>query len=59
MKHDLEKRIAALEEKSKSPTISTLLDLIIWANEHEDDPEEVKLSPGLEALVEDAIKEDE
>jgi hypothetical protein len=43
MKHDLEKRITALEEKSKSPTISTLLDLIIWANEHEDDLEEVEL----------------
>ena len=61
LKNSVEHRIAALEEKAKPPVISTLLDLIIWESEHKDDPEEaeVELSPELQALVDEAIKEDE
>lgn len=54
MKRDLERRIEALEEKAKPPMISTLVDLIEWVNEHENDSEEVEveLSPELQELVE-------
>ena len=56
----LNRRLAGLEavqEKVKPPVISTLVDLVMWVSEHENDKEEieVELSPELQALVEDAI----
>jgi hypothetical protein len=46
----VEKRLAALEEKAKPRTISTLVDLIIHVAEN---PEaDVELSPALQELVE-------
>ena len=55
MKHNLEKRLAGLEVKAKPRVISTLLDLINCIEENED----AKLSPELQALVEEASKEDD
>ena len=59
IKRDLEKRLAALEENAKPRVISTLADLVMWDAGHKDDGEEVELSPELQALVEEACKEDE
>jgi hypothetical protein len=47
---NVEKRLAALEEKAKPRAISTLVDLIIHVVENPD--EDVELSPALQELVE-------
>jgi hypothetical protein len=54
MRRDLEYRLEVLEEKAKPRVISTLVDLVIYANEDSD--EEVELSPEMAALVEDLSK---
>jgi len=55
MKHGLEKRILTLEEGTKPRVLSTLLDLINCIEENKN----VELSPELQALVEEASKEDD
>jgi hypothetical protein len=37
MKANLERRIAVLEAKAKSPMIATWVNFILWLDEHEDD----------------------
>jgi hypothetical protein len=59
MGNEIERRIEALEEKAKPPVISTLLDLVVWVDEHENDEEEVELSPELQELAELASENNE
>jgi hypothetical protein len=57
MKNDLAKRIQELEKSAKPPVISTVVDLVKWGAEHEDDDEDVELSPELQELIEVAVCE--
>lgn len=52
MKGSLERRLAALEAKAKSPVIATWVDLMLWLDAHEgDEGVEVELCPELQMLV--------
>jgi len=53
MKANLERRIAVLEAKAKSPMIATWVNFILWLDEHEDDAGDlaVALRPELQELV--------
>lgn len=61
MWRDFDRRLAALEAKTKPPVISTWVDFVKWVDEHENDEGdlEIELSPKLQELVEMAAQEEE
>jgi len=51
----IDRRLVALEERAKPRIIATLADFVIWCSEDEPD-EDVKLSPQMQELVDEASK---
>ena len=51
----IDRRLAALEERTMPRLISTLVDFVIWCSEDEPD-EDVKLSPQMQEFVDETLK---